>query len=55
MKIKWFKLKNDAIIPTKTDAAAGFDIYTIEDDVVLQPHSQKLFSTGLAVVPDEGW
>ncbi len=55
MKIKWFKLKDEAIIPTKTDAAAGFDIYTIEDDVVLQPHSQKLFSTGLAVVPDEGW
>ena len=55
MNIKWFKLNPKAIIPTKTEAAAGFDIYTIENNIIMPPHSQKLFSTGLAVVPEEGW
>ena len=55
MKIKWFKLNPDAIIPTKTPEAAGFDIYTLDRDVVLEAHSQHIFSTGLAVVPEYGW
>lgn len=55
MKIQWHKIDDQAIIPTKTPAAAGFDIYTIEDDIEMAPFSQHLFSTGLTVVPEEGW
>lgn len=55
MKIKWFKLNPDAIIPTKAPEAAGFDIYTLDTDIEMQPHTQRLFRTGLAVVPEEGY
>lgn len=55
MKIKWFKLNPDAIVPTKTPEAAGFDIYTLDTNIEMKPHSQRLFSTGLAVVPEEGF
>lgn len=51
----WYKLKPQAIIPTKCSENAGFDIYTIEENVTLEPHSQHLFSTGLAAVVEEGW
>lgn len=53
--IKWHKCNPSAIIPTKTIAAAGFDIYTIEKNVVLEPHSQHLFSTGLQAAIEEGY
>lgn len=55
MWIKWFKLDEKAIIPTKEPEAAGFDIYTIEKDFVLEPHSQHAFATGLAFACEEGW
>ena len=51
----WRKLNPKAIIPTKADDAAGFDIYTIEEDTIVAPHTQHLFSTGLAAVIDKGW
>lgn len=41
-------------MPTKTENNAGFDIYTIEKDIVIMPHEQHLFSTGLAVVVEPG-
>lgn len=53
--VRWHKCNPKAIIPTKTNAAAGFDIYTIEKNVVLEPHSQHLFSTGLQVAIEEGY
>lgn len=43
----WHKIDERAIIPTKRDEDAGFDIYTIEEDVVLMPHEKRLFKTGL--------
>lgn len=46
--IKWKKLNDKATIPTKRKEDAGFDIYTIEDDIELLPLQKKLFSTGLA-------
>lgn len=55
MKLGWYKMDERAIIPTKTPNNAGFDIYTIDNDVVLKPHSQNLFSTGLGVYIEEGW
>ena len=55
VNIGWYKLNKAAIIPTKTDNNAGFDIYTIEEEFTLAPHTQHLFSTGLAAVVDKGW
>ncbi len=55
VNIGWYKLNPVAIIPTKTEDNAGFDIYTIEKDVVLEPHTEHMFATGLAVVVDKGW
>lgn len=49
-KLKWFKFKSNAVIPTKKENAAGYDVYTVEDFVRLEPHSQFLFSTGLGVM-----
>lgn len=53
--IKWKKLADEAIIPTKRKEDAGFDIYTIETDVVLKPHEKHLFSTGLAYSISDGY
>ena len=55
MNIFWHKLDEKAIIPTKRDEDAGFDIYTIENDVVLEPFSKHLFRTGLSVALSKGW
>lgn len=55
VNLGWYKLNKTAIIPTKTENNAGFDIYTIENDIILEPHSQHLFATGLAAVVDKGW
>lgn len=55
VKLGWFKLNSKATIPTKTSDNAGFDIYTIENDFVLEPHSNHLFATGLAAVVEKGW
>ena len=55
MNIFWHKLDKKAIIPTKRDEDAGFDVYTIENDVVLEPFSKHLFRTGLSVALSKGW
>jgi len=55
MQIKWHKLNDKAIIPTKREEDAGFDVYTIEDNVVLQPFEKRLFSTGIAAAPEKGY
>lgn len=38
---------NGAVLPTKRDEDDGYDIYTVEDGVVLNPHETRLFSTGV--------
>ena len=53
--LRWHKLNPQAIIPDKSPEAAGLDLYTIEQNFVLEPHSRHLFSTGLAVAVEEGW
>ncbi len=45
--IQWHKLKSAAIVPSKRDEDAGYDLYTIEDGVWLKPHQTRLFSTGI--------
>lgn len=55
INIYWHKLNPSAIIPTKRDEDAGFDIYSIEDEFTLAPHTQHLFSTGLSVAITPGY
>ena len=55
MNIKWHKLNPKAKIPTKRDEDAGFDIYTVEEEVLLMPLEKHLFGTGLAAAADPGW
>ena len=56
VKILWHKLTPNATIPTKRVEDAGFDIYTTESDVLLQPHEKHLFKTGLAYwIDKEHW
>lgn len=53
--IVWHRCKKGAITPTKRAEDAGFDLYTVEKDIVLGPHETRLFSTGLNVAISEGW
>lgn len=53
--IVWHRCKKDAITPTKRAEDAGFDLYTVEKDIILNPHETRLFSTGLNVAISEGW
>ena len=55
MQIKWHKINEKAQIPTKRDEDAGFDIYTIESNILLMPGEKHLFSTGLTVAATEGY
>lgn len=54
-KIYWRRLNDKAMVPTKRAEDAGFDIYTIEEDITVPAHSQHLFSTGLAAAVTRGW
>lgn len=49
--IKFAKVKENAIIPTKRDEDAGFDLYTCfdEDYIMINPLETKLIPTGIAV------
>ena len=41
MKIKYTKLRENAIIPTRgSEKAAGYDLYAcLEEDITIQPHT----------------
>lgn len=47
----WAKVKPNAIIPTKTDDNAGYDIYAYDNNegYLIEPNSTKLIPTGIAV------
>ena len=53
-KILFAKVKPDAIIPTKREEDAGFDIYSLfdEENIVINPHETKMIPTGLATAFD---
>ena len=57
VKIKFAKVRPDAIIPSKRDEDMGFDVYACfdEDYIVINPHETKLVPTGLASVCDPGY
>ena len=55
MNIKYTKLKENAIVPTRgSEKAAGYDLYAcLENEVEIQPHSTCLIGTGLSFeLPD---
>lgn len=54
-KILWAKTKENAIIPTKEDENAGYDIYACfeEDYIIINPMSTKLIPTGIACALNE--
>ena len=49
-KIYFAKIRPDAIIPSKSEENAGYDIYACfkEDYIVLRPHETKMIPTGIA-------
>ena len=56
MRIKYMKLKENAIVPTRgSEKAAGYDLYAcLEQEVEIQPHSTCVIGTGLSFeLPDD--
>ena len=55
--IKIKKLDKEAIIPKYgTDAAAGFDLYSLSnEEILLEPHETVMIKTGLALEIPEGY
>lgn len=56
-ELLWAKVKSDAIIPTKRDEDAGYDIYPCfeEDYIIIPPHETKMISTGIASAFSENY
>ena len=54
VSVKFAKVKDGAIIPSKRDEDMGFDIYACfdEDYMVIYPHETKLIPTGIASACD---
>jgi len=52
--IKFAKIKSDAIIPTKRDEDAGYDIYPCfeNDFILIPPHNTVMIPTGIACACD---
>lgn len=57
VKIKFAKVRPDAIIPSKRDEDMGYDIYACFDEeyIVIKPHETKLIPTGIASACDAGY
>lgn len=57
VSVKFAKVKDGAIIPSKRDEDMGFDIYACfdEDYIVINPHETKLIPTGIASACDPGY
>ena len=55
--VKFAKVKPNAIIPTKRNEDAGFDIYACfdEDYMILPPHQTIMIPTGLACACDNDY
>lgn len=57
VKIKFAKVKEGAIVPSKRDEDMGFDIYACfnEDYIKIFPHETKLIPTGIASACDNDY
>lgn len=51
-KVKFIRLNNKTIIPSKRKGDAGYDIYANfeEENFIIQPHETKLVPTGLSTI-----
>lgn len=50
------KVNPKAIIPSKKDEDAGYDIYAcVDGDITIEPHTTKLIPTGIAAAVSEGY
>lgn len=55
-EIKFYKEDPEAVLPTKREEDAAYDIYTTEKYVKLAPGETHIFKTGLkAVIPPDVW
>lgn len=56
-KIKFAKVKPNAIIPSKREEDAGFDVYACfdEDYMIIFPHETQLIPTGIAGCCDKDY
>ena len=54
VEVKFAKVKEGAIVPSKRDEDMGFDIYACfdEDYIKIDPHETKLIPTGIASACD---
>lgn len=57
MVVNFAKVRKSAIIPSKRDEDAGFDIYANfdGDGVLIMPHETKMIPTGIASAFDAGY
>ena len=57
VKVKFAKVRPEAIIPSKRREDMGYDIYACfdEDYIVINPHETKLIPTGIASACDIGY
>lgn len=53
--VKFAKVNDKATIPSKRHEDAGYDIYTTDKDIVLQPHETVAFHTGLVSEFSPSW
>lgn len=56
-KIKFAKVKENAVIPSKREEDAGYDIYACFDEeyMIIEPHETKLIPTGIASAFDDDY
>ena len=56
-EILFAKVRKDAIIPSKEEENAGYDIYPCfeEDSMIILPHTTKLVPTGIACALNPKW
>ena len=55
IKIKFAKLREDVILPSKDDGNVGYDIYAnfTDDYMLIRPHSTVMIPTGLeSIIPN---
>ena len=55
--ILFSKVNENAIIPTKRDEDAGYDVYACfkDDYIVIKPHETRLIPTGIATAFSKDW
>ena len=53
--LKFAKVNEKAIIPTKRNEDAGYDIYTVDDEILLNPGETYAFHTGIKSEFSAAW